>query len=390
MDLNILMASLSAQLLIYGTAWLVMGLGFRLKRSVALLWAAGWYCGALCTALLYFSPVQRPISPELAINLLAICIFLLLQQGVDDFTGYPARRWVFVLLLLGLLLIEVLRSYGDATLPWRASIFTAVACWPLVGIVWRIAHWSKTHTKASNTVILLMVAPVVLTVGLFVLRALLIWQGAEAGSVAFDQGTDFDLLATLLFLVVLGAFNFSLASLVLGAMVEQLRKLSEADQLTGLFNRRVMMRRLEEEHARYLRSGQVYAVVMLDVDHFKRVNDTYGHGVGDQVLQDLATVLRVGQRRTDTLARIGGEEFLLLMPATDTEGALSQARRICERVASVEIATDAGKLKITLSLGLAQASPKDHAADAVVKRADAALYQAKAGGRNQVHAAPVH
>ena len=388
MNLNILMASLSAQLVIYGTAWLVMGLGFRLKRSVALSWAAGWYCGALCTGVIFFSQTLLPISTELVINFLALSMFLLLQKGVDEFTHHVSWRWGFVVILSAVLAMEFLRLHGDPNNTWRISIFTAAAAWPLCCIAWRIAHWTKTHTKVPNAVIFLMVAPVVLTVGLFTVRALMVWKGADAGSVAFDQGTHFDLLATLLMLVVLGAFNFSLASLELGALTEYLRNLSETDQLTGLFNRRVMMRRLHDEHARHLRSGHGYVVAMLDVDHFKQVNDTYGHGVGDQVLKNLARVLGIGMRRTDTLARMGGEEFLLLMPDTDTEGALTQARRICERVAAVEIVTNAGTLKITLSLGVAQAKPEDPSADAVVARADAALYRAKESGRNQVQTAP--
>jgi diguanylate cyclase (GGDEF)-like protein len=170
-------------------------------------------------------------------------------------------------------------------------------------------------------------------------------------------------------------------------LIDRLRELSATDQLTGLANRRVMMRRLDEEHSRYLRGGQLYTVVMIDLDHFKRVNDTHGHGVGDQVLRGLAAVLQSCQRRTDTLARTGGEEFMLLMPMTDMDGALLHARRMCERVASSKLPTDVGELQVTLSLGVAEVLPAEISVDTVVSRADAALYQAKANGRNRVEAA---
>jgi diguanylate cyclase (GGDEF)-like protein len=126
---------------------------------------------------------------------------------------------------------------------------------------------------------------------------------------------------------------------------------------------------------------------MMDLDHFKQVNDTYGHGVGDQVLKGLAEILKGCQRRTDTLARTGGEEFMLLMPMTDTGGGLAHARRICERVAAARLPTTAGDLQLTLSIGVAEVLPGETSEDMVVSRADAALYRAKANGRNRAESA---
>jgi diguanylate cyclase (GGDEF)-like protein len=292
-----------------------------------------------------------------------------------------------VFLLFGLLLIEVLRSQGDSTTTLRVCIFTAVASWPLAATGWRMVRWAQDSASVSPAIMVVMVAPAVLVMGLFWVRAGLVLLGTDSSAVNFDRGTDFDLIATVLFLIVLGAFNFSLASMVIGAMTERLRMLSDTDQLTELANRRVIMRRLEEEHARFQRSGHGYAVVMLDLDHFKAVNDSHGHAVGDQVLRAVAQELRDCQRRTDTLARIGGEEFLLLMPSTDIDGALAQARRICDRIAALKIATDAGELHITVSLGVAEALLSDASENALVNRADAALYRAKAAGRNRVEAA---
>ncbi|WP_047258265.1 sensor domain-containing diguanylate cyclase [Chromobacterium subtsugae] len=171
------------------------------------------------------------------------------------------------------------------------------------------------------------------------------------------------------------------ANRLLVAKATQLAKLARNDALTGLNNRMAANEQLQDEHQRYGRSGEPYAVLLLDIDHFKRVNDSCGHDAGDRVLAHLAQVIRQAARATDFVARYGGEEFLLLLPATDAEGAAVLAEKIR---AAVEQSTAPDVGRITVSIGLAVASRGDEQPEAVVKRADQALYQAKAGGRNRV------
>lgn len=382
--MNIVMVSLATQLLLYSAAWLLMGHGFQLKRKVAILWSAGWFAGACCTLLVYRSGAANAINLELPINLLLACCFLLLRQGVDEFVGRESTRWEFVGVLGGMLLVEVLRQMGQSWVLLRTTLFTVTVCWPLVATAWQIAHWLQLNDKTTLGRTWLVVSPLVVTVGLFVLRPVMVWAGVSIDAVQFNQDTNFDFIVTLVLLVMLGGFNFSLATLVLRAVIERLRALSLTDQLTGLANRRVMMRRLDDEHARFQRSGQRYAVIMLDLDFFKRINDSYGHAVGDQVLQGIAQVLRSCQRTTDTLARVGGEEFMLLVPMTDTAGATVQAKRLCQAVRDARLVTDAGLQSVTASLGVAGVLARETSANTVVARADEALYQAKAGGRDQV------
>ena len=382
--MNIVMASLATQLLVYSAAWLLMGYGFQLKRKVALLWAAGWFAGACCSLLVYLSGPYIAVNIELAINLLLACCFLLLRQGVDVYTGHTSPRWEFVGVLGGMLAVEMLRQLGaDWMLP-RVGLFSLIVCWPLGATVWQMFKFLRQHHQNTRRQILLIVSPLLVTMALFAIRFLLAAWGGSLDSMQFNQGTAFDLSVTLVLLVMLGSFNFSLASLVLGEVIERLRTLSHTDQLTGLANRRVMMRRLDEEHARCQRGGQRYSVIMLDLDYFKRVNDTHGHTVGDQVLQGVAQVFRNCQRATDTLARTGGEEFMLLLPMTDEAGATVQAQRICQAVRDARLPSDVGPLSVTVSLGLASVLAHDTSANAVVTRADAALYQAKAAGRDRV------
>lgn len=386
--MNIVMASLAVQLTLYAVAWLLLGLGFRVRRRVAILWSAGWFAGACCTLLVFLSGSIVTFSVELAVNLSLASCFLLLQQGVDAFADHPSRRWEFAGVLLGMAMVEVMRQQGSDWAVARVGLFTATLSWPLGVTTWRMARWLRNLANYSKGTVALIVSPLVVTMALFAFRFVLVAQGAELASVDFNQGSEFDLLVTMVLLAMLGAFNFSLATLVLGDLIERLRTLSQTDQLTGLANRRVMMHRLNEEHTRYKRSGHRYAVIMMDLDFFKRVNDTHGHGVGDQVLLGVADVLRGRLRRTDTLARMGGEEFMLLAPLTEEAGAMVQAQRLCEAVREVRLTTDAGDLSVTLSLGVASVSPTDASAEVAVSRADAALYQAKEAGRDQVQLAP--
>lgn len=161
----------------------------------------------------------------------------------------------------------------------------------------------------------------------------------------------------------------------------ELAQQARHDALTGLHNRMAANEQLQEEHLRYGRTGAPYAVLLLDVDHFKRVNDTFGHDAGDRVLCHIADTLLHSARATDFVARFGGEEFLLLLPETDATGAAVLAEKIRAAVEQSQ-APDVGQ--ITLSIGLATADAADAQPEAAVKRADLALYRAKAGGRNRV------
>lgn len=376
------------QLGIYAVAWLVVGLGFGLNRGVAGLWSAGWFSGMVATALVFLGDRVPGPFRDLITNTFVVVAFSLIQEGVARYTRTPSYRGLWVALGVGLVLIEWLRLSGGELELVRVCLFTLVACAPLALTSWTMVNWLRTARRAPLWQVGVMVAPVVLTIGVFGVRALAVLADAPDQVLDFGASTNFAVSASVLFLFLLGAFNFSLASLVVGSVIERLRTLSETDQLSGLFNRRVMMRRLAEEHARFLRSAHVYALVMIDVDYFKQVNDRHGHTVGDQVLQGLARELERIKRSTDTLARTGGEEFMLLMPLTDADGAATQARRICEAVSRTPLATDAGPLPVSLSLGVAEVVLSDQAPDAVVLRADAALYQAKALGRNRVEQAP--
>lgn len=165
----------------------------------------------------------------------------------------------------------------------------------------------------------------------------------------------------------------------------QLERTARSDALTELSNRRDFYDKAEHEMARSRRSGLPFCVLMLDVDHFKRVNDHYGHAGGDDVLRQLARVLVAQLRTVDISARLGGEEFSVLMPGTPLAEAAHAAERLRAALQAAPVALrDGRQLFVTASIGLTQWNADDMDIDATLKRADAALYRAKATGRNRV------
>jgi diguanylate cyclase (GGDEF)-like protein len=217
-----------------------------------------------------------------------------------------------------------------------------------------------------------------------------------------DGGAD---LAEALFALLISALMaFSMVGLdrllrAIRTHEEQLTRLATTDALTGLANRRHLLAELEKELRRAARSGRPLSVLMVDLDRFKGVNDQYGHAAGDAVLVAVAGRCLARLRAIDLCGRIGGEEFVVLLPETDAEGAATTAERLCADLAGTSIETTAGPVTVTVSIGVAAHLPRgphpdqgaDHdvtgEAQTLLQRADGALYEAKAGGRNCVRIA---
>ncbi|MEO5345377.1 MAG: diguanylate cyclase [Magnetococcus sp. YQC-9] len=161
---------------------------------------------------------------------------------------------------------------------------------------------------------------------------------------------------------------------------EKLRNQSITDQMTGLFNRRHAEETMQAEMQRYQRTGHGFALALLDVDHFKRFNDEYGHDQGDRVLQAVAKNLHLHYRQIDVCCRFGGEEFCIIMPGTSLSGALLAAQRLRQGVEEMRV----DGLQVTISIGIAISDRTIRTLDELVKRADQALYAAKHQGRNRV------
>ncbi|MHC8286504.1 GGDEF domain-containing protein [Pseudomonas sp. XS1P51] len=164
----------------------------------------------------------------------------------------------------------------------------------------------------------------------------------------------------------------------------QLQQLSSTDRLTGLYNRGHWEESLKVAYARHQRHGNATSLVMFDIDHFKQVNDTYGHQAGDQVIEQVARLVREHVRDSDVAGRYGGEEFAVVLSDTDKVGARFFAERLRESVAALEVLHDGRSIRFTISLGVADLSkPSVNHAD-LIAWADQALYASKNAGRNRV------
>lgn len=166
--------------------------------------------------------------------------------------------------------------------------------------------------------------------------------------------------------------------------MHKMEQMSRTDGLTQLFNRSHWQSRLNEEFSRCYRYQQTLSLMLFDLDHFKSINDTHGHLAGDTVLVEVASIIARALRDSDIAGRYGGEEFGILLPSTDLEGATIVAQRLCERINQTRIPFENKTIPISASIGVAEYEPSQKNAEALIAQADEALYKAKELGRNRV------
>lgn len=165
---------------------------------------------------------------------------------------------------------------------------------------------------------------------------------------------------------------------------DELRFRATHDSLTGVGTRGVVLETLNREHSRQQREGGAFGVILLDIDHFKEVNDNYGHLCGDSVLREIAAAIKDSLRPYDTVGRYGGEEFLIVVPQADSENAVRIAQRIRKAIRSRAVAANGTEVRVTASFGVATSTQAEPAIpEALLRAADEALYRAKSNGRNR-------
>ena len=167
-------------------------------------------------------------------------------------------------------------------------------------------------------------------------------------------------------------------------MFDQVKHYASHDELTGLYNRRWLLELAQAEFNRCIRYDRSISLLMLDIDNFKNFNDTYGHAIGDEVLQAVANFCKESMRDSDFLGRYGGEEFVLVLTETLQEEAKIFAERLRKNIAKTMIPTDKGELSVTVSIGLAENDGITPNLEKLIDRADQAMYVAKKKGRNRI------
>ncbi|MEJ2060187.1 MAG: diguanylate cyclase [Gammaproteobacteria bacterium] len=256
-----------------------------------------------------------------------------------------------------------------------------------------LAVWITLRTGLRGTSLFMLVMSLVLSIA--ALRGLgpFAIEG-EWGSMTQTMLFIFSIGFAALVLVAqqreLREINHSLEDLIqertqaLHDLNEKLQEQANTDELTGLLNRRAFIAQAEKEASRAQRSGARFALLMLDIDDFKVINDTHGHAAGDAALRAVSECCRDRLRKYDLIARLGGEEFCILAPDTDMQGARCLAEDLLRHVTALRVRTPSGVLSLTLSIGLA---PFEGDLDLALKHADEALYEAKDQGKNRLHMA---
>ena len=233
---------------------------------------------------------------------------------------------------------------------------------------------------------------VVLVVGMSIVLADRTWPALDAiaPAWAFADLDHAEVVRRAVGSLALSALTFTVIAYVVDRWRDRearYLRLAETDALTGLTNRRHFLELAGRELARSRRYGSPMSLVLVDLDHFKRVNDRHGHLAGDQVLTSAARALASGLREIDVIARHGGEEFAILLPETDVEGAREVAERTCRRLAETITVVDGDEIRITASMGVASTVGGAATLDDLLGRADRAMYGAKRAGRDRVEVA---
>jgi diguanylate cyclase (GGDEF)-like protein len=271
---------------------------------------------------------------------------------------------------------------GPETVRERTVLLSAVIAWYLLrGSLEMLRHGGPEFGRAVAAWVSL---PMLLLGGAMLVRIALALVRPNSGAVTITQASQFNTVLLLSLLVVLPMVQFSLGYLVLIRMVRKLQHLSHHDGLTGLLNRRAFDERLRQELGTSTRAGLPLGLLMVDVDHFKRINDLHGHAGGDEALREVAARLKRAARGNDVVGRLGGEEFGVLLPATDAAGIRQAAERLRAAVGGTALSIVGRAQAVTVSVGASMRLSADDDAESMMRRADQGLYRAKEEGRDRV------
>ena len=381
------------QYAVLAPAWAMAAAVMPGERRAAAWWAA--YAGGSALGLLMIvAAMHQGHAPLRAIgNVVVMAATLSLQRGIWAFTGQRRRTgWQALVLAITVVLcwLAVNPAWVGARITVVSGLWAGLYLWAAIDI------WRHVRLGLQQRWGWLYAAPMLLAAAMLAVRSVRGLVSPDTVIYEVEQNTLLSVGSSLTGLVAALLLQMMLVSLVVSRLVGRLERLSRHDHLTGLLNRRAMGELLAQEEQRVRRlagrgSGQVagkMALLMIDVDHFKRLNDSHGHAAGDRALQHLATVMGANLRDIDHLARWGGEEFLALLPATTGAEALVLAQHLCDRVRDLPLASDVGRLPLTASIGLADWQGPNDSLIALLARADSALYAAKHGGRDQVCVGP--
>jgi diguanylate cyclase (GGDEF)-like protein len=342
-------------------------------------WALGFALqagGALLVGL-------RSIYPDVALiplgNTLIVVGHICQFVAVKQFLGEGFRRWPLWLLGTAVFVSTLFFTYANNSFPARTVIITIGSIIAIVATARALFRGASRQLIAARYTALLLLG----TALMLALRgAYTVASGTLLNTLFAGDLVQFAYVSAYLILGVLSGLTFVL--LVAERLRLELERMATLDSLTGIYNRRTFTDLVERELARAGRAGSSVALIVIDLDHFKMVNDRYGHVAGDAVLRSFVATANAALRKQDLLGRYGGEEFCVVLPGASPPEAVLIAQRLRESVEAHPVHVADRPIRYTISAGVAHSNRAGLDLDSLVRDADEALYRAKNRGRNQV------
>jgi diguanylate cyclase (GGDEF)-like protein len=332
-----------------------------------------WCVVTLCLKHYFPGIVDAPLSPLLVWSGVLALIYLPLGSCYRYAVERPCRAQRYVFAVLHFYTITTMVT---CFMLGPLNIMTGLVLMgsPMLGVM--LFHPKQLTLAFTSCTVLVLLASFLLVNDAFPLKP-----------VFHDHSSDYMIICNIVGALFYTAYEVALMASLIRAWKSResgVKHLSITDTLTGVANRRYILELLELEFAQRRHGDQHFGLIMADIDHFKRINDTYGHQTGDRVLQSVANTLRACLRQQDKIGRYGGEEFLILMPFTPPEQARQIAERCRQAIAEL-VLPDNLPLSLTISLGVtSQIKNQVSNADDLIHQADIAMYEAKNLGRNRV------
>lgn len=381
---QLLLTVILAQQSLFGLIWLGAA-RLQLARRPTLHWAAmtGLVAGSLCLLLLRGQAPQW-LSVGLG-NGLMLGALVSLRRGIQCFARLPPTdREHGVMLGLGLLSVLGTAVPGLSPLP---AVILVAACmaWTLLRGADEIRR--TLATEFGHAAATWCASPLAALAAIFLLRTVVAVLSPSGFQRYLQEPAGGSVATAFLAAIVTLLLHANLMAMVLLRLVRRLQYQSDHDMLTGVLSRRPMAQLLVAESQRQRRFGTGFALLSIDIDRFKSINDRHGHAAGDAVLKRVADTLRATARDVDSVARMGGEEFYVLLPGADTAGAHGVAMRMLTAVRELHHPETDGSQPTTISIGLAVMETPAEPLKDLQRRLDQALYRAKAAGRDRIEAA---
>jgi diguanylate cyclase (GGDEF)-like protein len=365
--------------------WWISGKMIGDSRRAAAWWCAFAVCSTLSFLFLVAAMRTHEVEPPLVLravgNVFNMLAIVTLQRGVWQFIGRPASyrgHGVAIAVLAVVSWFGLDPAYG----PLRVGAICAMLAVMLFSITRDMYVYGRDTLRLRWP--WLFAAPPALAAASFVSRSARAVFAPESVLIELAGDSTINVTSAFLYVLLTLSLHGMLMVLVISRMLADLRRLSRRDGLTGLLNRRALEETLADQMQRSRRSSEPFCVMMVDVDHFKNINDRFGHAVGDSALKQLAALMQKHMREVDRVGRFGGEEFVVLAPGLELVQAMVVAERLRAYIAATPLHHAGGSVGLSVSIGIAQWAGEEEDVSRLLRRADEALYVAKEQGRDRV------